>query len=89
MTYGVQCFDAQGRKTVGFDSPSALIDVFTGPAGSISPPRVSGTTVDYGRGTKSYTLRPGASRIVVAAAPFPTVNNTMGDVVYLVYEVYT
>lgn len=88
MTYGVQCFDKQGRKTIGFDNPSALIDVFTGPPQSISPPQVNGGTVNYGRGVKTYTLRPGAIALAVATVAFPTVNNTYGNVMYLVYEIY-
>lgn len=89
QTHGIQTWDSSGRQTIGYDNPCVLIDLFDGPIGSISPPKVYDTWFDYGKGTKGYALSAEAARIVVVAIPLPIPSGyTWGPIRYLVYEVY-
>lgn len=89
QTHGIQTWDNAGRATIGYDNPCVLLEIFDGPIGSSSPPKVYQTWFDYGKGTRGYTLSAEAAKIAVVALPLPIPEGYgAGPVRYLVYEVY-
>lgn len=88
LTHAFQAYDSLGNPMLGWDNPCVEIDRFWAPNGSQSPPKVSFSSFDYGRGSASYTLQANSKGIAVVGICEPTVNNVYGRVLFIVYEVY-
>lgn len=67
MAYGIDVFDANGTKLVGFDNPTTIIDNVARIDGQIAydPPIVTGFSVKFHDSLiKTYPQRSGVNRLV-------------------------
>jgi hypothetical protein len=67
MEYGVDIFDQNGVKMVGFDNPTTIIDDVARQINVVSydPPLVNGLTVTFSNSlSKTYPQRSGVVRLV-------------------------
>lgn len=67
MAYGIDVFDANGVKLVGFDNPTTIIDNVARIDGQIAydPPIVTGFSVKFHDSLiKTYPQRSGVNRLV-------------------------
>lgn len=67
MEYGVDIFDQNGVKIVGFDNPTTIIDDVARQinVASYDPPLINGFTVTFSDSlSKTYPQRSGAVRLV-------------------------
>lgn len=67
MAYGIDVFDANGTKLVGFDNPTTIIDDVARLSGQLAydPPIVTGFSVKFHDSLiKTYPQRSGVNRLV-------------------------
>lgn len=67
MAYGIDVFDANGTKLVGFDNPTTIVDNVARIDGQIAydPPIITGFSVKFHDSLiKTYPQRSGVNRLV-------------------------
>ena len=67
MAYGIDVYDANGVKLVGFDNPTVIVDDVARIQGVVAydPPIITGFSVKFHNSLiKNYTQREGVSRLV-------------------------